>query len=445
MHLFQNITHKLRLVASQEMPQSKEITFSDPKLSEIFTNKKAQLIVSKSKLTRKINRTTLEFDSLRVFVNPLNPSKFEKESLSFLAHQINVSMPEYIAKVESLTEELESLLSGCHLDQADAEGGKAQEEHRVAELSSLESGLNEYKQNYKSFLKHIASCMASLPNEGGPGNAGGTENLEEEEGYTPSSVYKYQARPDLLQGKLTKAATPKEVEVYLDDFKYWCDAQWGPTGGKARYNTELFRKLDPAWLSCLAAGGIKEGASYEALTGAIEKELLISRPALRRRSDFLSTKAHKGEDLKTFIERVISLSELAYLDKGLSKQDLIIMVALMGINEPMRVKILEKFTSHEGCSLDNLRLYADSMISANPTTPGSCNAALNKKPSSTKTCSLCTTTGHDLASCWRNPAGPAYKHCSTCQKAGHTSENCRTHSAPALAPATAPSEPGSPE
>ena len=153
------------------MPQNKEISFSDPKLSEIFTNKKAQLIVSKSRLTRKINRTTSEFDSLRVFVTPLNPSKFERESLSFLAHRINASMPEYIAKVETLTEELESLLSGCHLDQADTEQGKVQEEHRVAELSSLESGSNagssEIRRTNKQRLQksHRRAQMSIHPGE----------------------------------------------------------------------------------------------------------------------------------------------------------------------------------------------------------------------------------------------------------------------------------------
>ena len=75
------------------MPPSKEITFSDPKLSEIFTNKKALLTVSKSRLTKKINRTTSEFNDLRVFVVPLNPTRFERESLALLAHRINASMP----------------------------------------------------------------------------------------------------------------------------------------------------------------------------------------------------------------------------------------------------------------------------------------------------------------------------------------------------------------
>ena len=37
--------------------------------------------------------------------------------------------------------------------------------------------------------------------------------------------------------------------------------------------------------------------------------------------------------------RIISLAELAYLEDGLTKNDLIIMVSLMGVNEPMRVKI----------------------------------------------------------------------------------------------------------
>ena len=55
-----------------------------------------------------------------------------------------------------------------------------------------------------------------------------------------------------------------------------------------------------------------------------------------------------SEVFKPFIERIISSAELAYLDKGLSKDILIIMVSLMRVNEPMRVKILEKFNSPDG-------------------------------------------------------------------------------------------------
>ena len=159
------------------MSPNTDITFSDPELSRIFTNKKTLLTVSKSRLTKKINRTTTEFNDLREFVVPLNPTRFERESLGLLAQRINASMPEYIARVETLTEELESFLSGCHLDQSGTEQGKLQEDHRVAALSLLESGLNEYRNNYKSFIKHVATCMAALPPEEGPGDAGGAESL----------------------------------------------------------------------------------------------------------------------------------------------------------------------------------------------------------------------------------------------------------------------------
>ena len=123
-------------------------------------------------------------------------------------------------------------------------------------------------------------------------------------------------------------------------------------------------------------------------------------------------------------------AELTYLDAGLTKNDLIILVALMGINKPMRVKILEKFNSAEGCSLDDLRLYANTVISANPGTAGSCNAAQGKKQGEkkkkeSKKCSLCSMDGHDLAGCWKNPSGANYKHCSTCSRSGHTSDSCR--------------------
>ena len=113
--------------------------------------------------------------------------------------------------------------------------------------------------------------------------------------------------------------------MYLRDFKFWADQQWRPDEGKLRYGTELFHKLNPAWISCLNAGGIKEGATFEVLTAAIEKELLITRPALRRRSDFMATKANKGEELKCFIECIIMAAELAYLVEALSKNDLIIL------------------------------------------------------------------------------------------------------------------------
>ena len=37
--------------------------------------------------------------------------------------------------------------------------------------------------------------------------------------------YKIQSHPDLLQGELFKAATPKEVGVYLSNFKFWANQQ----------------------------------------------------------------------------------------------------------------------------------------------------------------------------------------------------------------------------
>ena len=118
--------------------------------------------------------------------------------------------------------------------------------------------------------------------------------------------------------------------------------------GPQRYGTELFRKLDAGWVLCHYARSIGDSATYVKLTDAIEIELLVTQPAVRRKHTFLSTKANKGEEFKPFIERIISSAELAYLDKGLSKDILIIMVSLMRVNEPMRVKILEKFNSPDG-------------------------------------------------------------------------------------------------
>ena len=76
----------------------------------------------------------------------------------------------------------------------------------------------------------------------------------------------------------------------------------------------------------------------QGVTDAIERELLVTQPALKRMHAFLSKKANNGEKLKAFIEKIIISAELAYLETGLTKNDLIIMVSLMGVNEPMRVK-----------------------------------------------------------------------------------------------------------
>ena len=81
-----------------------EISFSDPELSKIFMDKKAELTVSKTRLTKKINRTIIEFDGLRDFVMPLHLTLFERETLSHLAKRINGFMPGYMASVEIHTE-----------------------------------------------------------------------------------------------------------------------------------------------------------------------------------------------------------------------------------------------------------------------------------------------------------------------------------------------------
>ena len=93
-----------------------EISFDDPEQSKIFNDKKAELTVAKTRLTKNINLTTIKFDGLKDFVVPDKPTIFEREALSHLAKRINIFMPEYMASTETLTEELETFLSGCHLD-----------------------------------------------------------------------------------------------------------------------------------------------------------------------------------------------------------------------------------------------------------------------------------------------------------------------------------------
>ena len=55
-----------------------EITFDDPAQSKLFNDKKAELTVVKSKLPKKINCMTMEFDGLKYFVVPNKPTFFER-------------------------------------------------------------------------------------------------------------------------------------------------------------------------------------------------------------------------------------------------------------------------------------------------------------------------------------------------------------------------------
>ena len=115
----------------------------------------------------------------------------------------------------------------------------------------------------------------------------------------------------------------------------------------------------------------------------------------------MSTKANKGEELKPFIERIRTTAELVYLDKGLTKDKIIIQTSLMGVNEPMMVKILEKFIWPLGCTLEELR-------SARLGQPrGSRVLQLcTGEEGDAKHCLMCSKPGNDKDKCFRNPQFP---------------------------------------
>ena len=56
----------------------------------------------------------------------------------------------------------------------------------MSALNILEKGLDEYRDNYQKFLKHIACSMANIPPEEGQAAAELSEDAGTEEGYAPA-------------------------------------------------------------------------------------------------------------------------------------------------------------------------------------------------------------------------------------------------------------------
>ena len=128
------------------------------------------------------------------------------------------------------------------------------------------------------------------------------------------------------------------------------------------------------------------------------------------------------------------MSTLAHFEKGLSKEELIVLAVLTGINENLKIKIMEKYTSTT-CSLSELKIFSDTIVSSTGMVLWGLYSVLGTKATSNRNpCSFCKRLGHDQPNCYNDPSSQRYKLCTRCSKGGHTAGDWTMSAPPSSAP-----------
>ena len=121
--------------------------------------------------------------------------------------------------------------------------------------------------------------------------------------------------------------------------------------------SELHHKLDPQWLQELSFVNWKT-CSWQELLKEIEKKLNYRFPKLVRRDEWFATAQEKNESFSNFVRKLYKGMEVSKLEKGLSKEELLVQQAISKmIDDEKKARLLRHFYTKESITMEELLAF----------------------------------------------------------------------------------------
>ena len=306
-----------------------------------------------------------------------------------------------------------------------------------AQANNTVKAIIEDVSKYRNMLSQFKSYLAKTSKKHFLENQQTTDDITSEpDSDKRNAVPKYVPRDDLAAKCSTLAYdfNPIEVSNFIKLHEAHIMACYSHHY-KDFLVSELHHKLDPQWLQELSFVNWKT-CSWQELLKEIEKKLNYRFPKLVRRDEWFATAQEKNESFSNFVRKLYKGMEVSKLEKGLSKEELLVQQAISKmIDDEKKARLLRHFYTKESITMEELLAFdeRETSIAASSNTfqhQGAIkkNVSMFQKPKQ-----HLNTNARQKASCERcNSDRPAKhtkemckaKYCTYCKKFFHLSQDC---------------------
>ena len=237
-------------------------------------------------------------------------------------------------------------------------------------------------------------------------------------------------QPQFLNCEQWKPATLSQDCTYSEGIRFQEDfTQWGkqvyaafPTISNESWFSMLKTTVDAFWWQRLRDQNYGKEKSIDFALQLITRQLQISYPLLRRRSDFFVQRPAKGETPREFLYSLLRNAEQAEISK-LNSLNTCMLIFANQVNDPKArdVCLRHLHDKPEGV-LAILESELSKMEALEANKPGKdlqSKRVNNRNPPPNSPCPLCDQVGH-----WRRDCQVPCSHCG--RKGSHRSDDCRS-------------------
>lgn len=224
----------------------------------------------------------------------------------------------------------------------------AGEDDGETELKNAEEGTARIDAEAAPFRKKVADAlrgMPATPAQVGLEAAGGN-------GQRPNQPeIRYKPEASLKPKELTEDATPEEMyqwSIKIRGYFYTCGINTLPAYGQATHirsciDEKLLHRIRDKVTDQLPVFAAPERPNENNWMKVIEREFEEIHPIFDRRYKIARMKQDKGETFMAFIKRARDARTQAHMDQGISGDEFLALIMLMGVNdEDLRKKFLEQ-------------------------------------------------------------------------------------------------------